>query len=216
MSKDQDHYLEEFWKDFKNLLRKLEREFPVIKNYVNINEMSGNLNYLKTESRFVEIENAIEKYMIDIGWTMIKNYENYYFNLYNTQLKKWRKIPSILTNKLIEHNFKHFNDNIFNLYLSLVSNINISDNPKYKLLFSQIHIPDYDDENDVMKSDEYNKKRVEEILPILIEEKKGGTISIITRYLDISRKMMELYGVNIPPRMDGRKVLNVIEKISQK
>lgn len=215
MSKEPDHYLEEFWKYFKDFLKKLSREFQVIKNYININTMSANLNYLKSESKYIEIEKTIEKYIINIGWVMIKNYDSYYFGLYNNYLKIWRKVPSIITDKIeSDKYFKHINDVIFELYMSLVINLNNSNtiNPKYTLLFNQLHMPDYGDNDDIIASNKYNHKKIIEILPLIIEEKKANAITIITRHIDISKPMMELYNVNVPHRMDGRKVLLSIDK----
>lgn len=217
MNKEKDHQLEAHWKDYKEFLRKLEREFQVIKNYIDVDKMSENLNCLKYDSRFVDIERTIEKYMIHTGWGMIKNYEGYYFNLYHTQLKQWKKIPSIVTDKLVTDTyFKHFDDNIFNLYMNLATTLNGQKDMKYKLLFGELHIPDYDDPNNVVECNQYNKKRIYDILPDLIEKRNQSAMTVITRYLDISEKIFELYDIEIPKKMDGRKVLILIDKLENK
>lgn len=218
MSEEPDHYLEAYWKNYKSLIKKLFREFPVIKTYIDLDAMSVYLNYLKTETRYIEIEKTIEKNLMKTGWVMIKHYQSYYFGLYHTQLKKWKKIPSIIPDipQLNNNYFKHINDTSFSLYISLVMSIgnNISTNTSYVILFSQLHIPDCDDEDDINQTQRYNIDRAKEIVKVLIEEGRSGTLTILSNYIDMSESIMNLYGIKVHKKINGRKLINMINDLT--
>jgi hypothetical protein len=217
-----DHYLEEYWKQFKQLIKKFQTEFKVINNSdIDLQNMVENLNYLKSESRYIEIEMSIEKYVAMIGWVMIKNYHSYNFGLYKTQLKNWKKIPSVIPDNDVRQNsddktyFKHLNDPSFELYLNLVSNlVETTDefNEHYITLFNKLHIPDYDG-ND-MSCISYNMNLALEFVPLLVQNKKIGSLTTISNSINLVEKIQELYGVTVFPKMDGRKIINLIAKNS--
>lgn len=212
-----DHYLEEYWKQFKQLIKKFQTEFQVINSYVDLQDMVDNLNYLKTESRYIEIEMCIEKYIAKVGWAMIKNYHGYNFGLYITQLKNWKKIPSMMPDSDSRQNndsktyFKHLNDPSFELHLNLASSLGESADEfteQYMSMFTKLHMPDYDG-ND-LSCVAYNMNLALELVPLLVQNKKAGSLTTISKHVNLSEKMKELYGITVYPNMDGRKILNLI------
>jgi len=157
-NEEPDHVLEEYWKSFKDFIKHIQRLVPhSVADDIDLDNWVINLNILKTNREYVNIEKYIEQYMIIIGWIIMKYYDHYYFGLYITQLKRWRKIPSICLdekrqNAYSDEYFKHFNDNSFMLYVRLLTSLSKThsalDNDIYIKLFSQLHIPDYSDPHD--------------------------------------------------------------------
>lgn len=217
MEYEPDHYLEEYWKEFKQFIRKLKTEYKIINNYINLQDMCDNLNDLKGELKYVEIEIYIERYIAIIGWVLIKNYNSYYFNLLKTQISRWKRIPSMILeqNKYVsKSNFKHLVDISFDMYLNLILGLSSSDEyymKKYMILLSKLNIPDYND-NDDKQCIQHNLNIGLEFIPLVIEDNKVGALTTLSTYLDIRDKMMELYGIKVQYKMDGRKILNLIKK----
>ena len=212
-----DHYLEEYWKQFKNFIKKLTTDYKIINNYIDLQDMCNVLNSLKTESRYIEIERHIEKYIAKVSWVLIKNFDAYHFNLIKTQLSRWKKVPSLFLemNKYnIKGNFKHLVDPSFDMYISIVPGLINSDEcylQNYLTLFSKLNIPDYNGDVDDAKCIQHNMDMVLEILPFIVEDKKVGPLTTISANINITKKMEELYGLPIPYKMDGRKILNLLE-----
>lgn len=216
LHQEADHFLEEYWKLFKDFIKKLYDEFPVVQSFIDLEMMVNNLNHLKSQKQYIEIEKYIEQYVVQVGWIMIKYYQPYYFNIYYSQLKRWRHVPSFkndLTEKERLKYLKHLNDNSFILYLTLLNNVSDSINePIYKTLFTQLHVPNYEDEQDMKKCHQYNISKITEIIPKIVEDGKAGTLTVLSNHLDLSENMMNLYGIKIRPNMDGRKILNLIKR----
>ena len=82
----------------------------------------------------------------------------------------------------------------------------------YSKLFDQLHIPDYDDKEDVISSCKYNMNHAFQILPTIIADKKGGAIDIINNYFDLNQYFEDNYGINIRHKMQARKILMLLDK----
>ena len=84
-----DSEFEDFWFSLKaNFLGfyKTEEEKNKINNWSNI------LNNLKYEKRYTDIQNQILYYIYIVANDIFKNENNYYGNIFETNIKRWEKI----------------------------------------------------------------------------------------------------------------------------
>jgi hypothetical protein len=223
MDFEPDHFLEEYWKNFKSFIIKLLREYKIISNYIKLNEMVNHLNQLKNEGKYIEIETCIEKYVLTIGWLLIKNYNNYLFHIFISRLKEWKNVPSIRTED-IKHKqkdksnyLKFVNDLSFDIYIGIVNNLKSNSQylkrHNYKEFLNGVHIPDYNDKSDIIKCCQLNIQRIKTIIPTLISDNKVGSLTILSDYLNLPDIILELYDVKIMPKTNGKKI---IYKVNQK
>jgi hypothetical protein len=219
-----DHFLEEFWNLFKSLAHTILYKNPIASTAgFDLDTWVVNLNIMKTNQEYVNIEKNIEKYIALTGWIAIKSYNHYQFSLYVTHIKRWQDVPSICFDDDIKrHNkqcgkyFSHLEDKSFSLYIQLLLNLTKNehsfDNTFYSKLFDQLHIPDYDDKEDVISSCKYNMNHAFQILPTIIADKKGGAIDIMNNYFDLNQYFEDNYGINIRHKMQARKILMLLDK----
>lgn len=217
-----DHYLEEYWQSLKDLFKKILQEISDTADELLLSEWTLVLNNLKKEKRYNDIEKHIEKYLMISGWVFIKYCNSYQILLYHTHLKRWQQTPSIyIPNKpdLMKSGlyFCSINDNNFNLNyelcLSLVKSGNYT-RKVYQEYFYTLTIPEYDGS----ETDEYYQKsikRVEKLIPFLINDTKCSSIDIIGKHLDLQSYIKDNYGYDIPPKMKAKKIISKISKIEQ-
>jgi hypothetical protein len=223
MDFEPDHFLEEYWKNFKIFLKKILHEFKIVSNYIELDSMVNHLNQLKSEGKYIEIETSIEKYVLTIGWVMIKYYNNYFFHIFMSRLKEWKKVPAMhieMPKKKKKDQSKYLkfvNDLSFDIYIGLINNLtNHSpdlEHPIYKKLFEEVHIPNYNDKDDIIKCCQLNTERIKTIIPTLIDDNKAGSLTILSNYLNLHDIIKELYNIKIMPKTNGKKI---IDKINEK
>jgi hypothetical protein len=125
-----DKNTEVFWYGFKeniiNMLNNLRNrnefkndEHQAHFNYIlkDLEDKSNKFNILQKEEKFVEINNEIECYIKWISRNFIIQYANdYYFNIYLTNLKRWSKtileIPDKIRFDWLEHQNQNQNQNL--------------------------------------------------------------------------------------------------------
>lgn len=224
MEKDPDHYLESYWLEFKVLIKNLIHNFPIIANRgINLDNWVHNLNYLKSKKKYIEIEKTIETYLIITGWTIMKFGNPYYVSLYVTQLKRWQDTPSMYVeeavkkkNKLDKKYLTSINDEIFLTYLNLHQSLHrsntLTQDNSFMALYRQLHIPDYSDKDDIISCSKYNVKQLYQLLPNMIENKRFGSLDVVTKLIDIPKFCYETYGVEVPAQMSPKKIIQLLEK----
>jgi hypothetical protein len=224
MDFEPDHFLEEYWKNFKSFINKLSDELKIVSNYIKLDVMVNHLNKLKSEGKYIEIEKSIEKYLLTVGWLMIKNYNNYFFHIYMSRLKEWKKVPIMQIEATKKKNsskyLKFTNDLSFDIYIGLINTLtNHShdlENPIYKNIFSEVHIPNCNDVDDIAKCCQFNIEQIKKIIPILVDDNKAGSLTILSNYINLHDIIKELYNVHIMPKTNGKKIIDKINEENKK
>jgi len=219
MDFEPDHFLEEYWKNFKSFIMKLLQEFKPVSKYIDLNVMVSHLNKLKSDGKYIEIETCIEKYILMVGWIMIKYYDSYYFHIFMSRLKEWKKVPAMRPDmnkdkKNKSKYLKFIDDESFDVYIGVINNLADQppylEHPIYKKILNNVYIPDYDNKESVMDCYKINIKRIKTIIPILVENNKAGSLTILSAHLNLSDIIMELYDVKIMPGTSGKKIIDKI------
>jgi len=90
-----DKEIEYFWLNFKHtFINNIKlKNYQIIDSDL-LDEWSKNLNQLKTEKKYNQIENEIYHYLIIIAWKHLINYNKYYYSILMTNIKRWNRIAS--------------------------------------------------------------------------------------------------------------------------
>jgi hypothetical protein len=92
---DPDYYIEEFWCGFKNAMLNFYSSIIKIKTNNDIKIWSMNLNKLKKEKKYTEIECSIRDYIALYSLDLIKYSDSYYHDeILITNIKRWDKISN--------------------------------------------------------------------------------------------------------------------------
>lgn len=90
---DPDYYIEEFWYSFKYSIISF---YSIIKkDYTHINMWSNNLNKLKSEKKYQQIEDSIRNYMSEFAKDLFKYSAPetlYNDKIFLTNINRWNKI----------------------------------------------------------------------------------------------------------------------------
>jgi hypothetical protein len=90
-----DKEIEYFWLNFKDtLINNIQLKNYEIIDLSLLDKWSKNLNKLKEEKNFKEIETEVYHYLIIIAWKHIINYKQYYYSILMTNIKRWNRIAS--------------------------------------------------------------------------------------------------------------------------
>jgi hypothetical protein len=134
---DPDYLIEDFWLGFKISMTNFYN--LVSKDYQFITEWSKNLNFLKSEKRYSDIEFNIRNYISHYSFDLIKFSNSiYYDEILITNIKRWNKIS-------IQFNFDYSNEHSKVLLVFLI-NLELkkdpSNNPDFICLYNFINFFD--------------------------------------------------------------------------
>jgi hypothetical protein len=91
-----DKETEHFWLNFKHgLVNNIQLKNYEIIDLDLLNQWSQILNELKKKQDYSKIENEIYHYLIIIAWKHLINYDQYYYSILTTNIKRWNRIASL-------------------------------------------------------------------------------------------------------------------------
>ena len=126
---DPDFYIEEFWCSFKISLFNFYSNIK--KSCSHIEVWSKNLNNLKSQKKYNDIENTIREYMSKYAFDLIKFNDSIYINdIFITNIKRWNKLSS-------KFNFKNSIDYSKILTIFLIYNEIKKHGDKYNHVINQ-------------------------------------------------------------------------------
>lgn len=190
-----DHYIEEFWLNFKQSMM----------NFYTINQMpprpiamwSDYLNILQKKQKYDMIENKIREYISLYAIDVLRHQDNYNFCILRTNIKRW----NVISNK---YNFTSDSNTYHNVVFMLIDiYYNLTNKCTYindmiKEIFSMVEI--YIISNDFMQLISYS-----------IKNNKPSIIDKINNYKNINHIIEANYNIVIPPKSKGKTIIYLIK-----
>jgi hypothetical protein len=183
-----DYYIECFWLEFKDKIIKCVNQQDIIKYII---DLSIELNKLKSERKYSNIQNKIQIIITELSIKIMKTNNLYHLELFWNSIKKWNRLCSTI----IFDGFK-LDDKLLTLesILSLLidlrcSNLELSE--KIKKCFTNNYIDS------------------ESLVKISIENNKPRLIKYIDNIQEIIKK---IYNLEIPKNLSSEKIVYRVKK----
>lgn len=92
-----DHHIEQFWLQFKTSMANFYREYSIDRKIMatrDLDRWSRELNGLKHNKKYSQIERQIRDYMICYGIDVMRCSSGYHIGILGTNIKRWNKVTA--------------------------------------------------------------------------------------------------------------------------
>lgn len=192
-----DKDIEVFWLGFKqsviNFMKKHNLEIP-------ISSWSNILNCYQEKKDYSNIKKHIQIFISYYSIYVFKVNDSYNTSILWSNVKRWNKINEqflLEDNDLYYFSIFHM---LLDIYKSLLSNNSI--NNEFSNFF-----------NDV--DEHFKKEDINILLDLCIKYKLSSFIDKINNYFRLENYISERYKVDIPKKMSGKKIINIIYNTKQ-
>lgn len=192
-----DKDIEIFWLGFKqsiiNFMNKHNLEIP-------IQSWSSILNWYQEKKDYSNIKKHIQIFISYYCIYIFKVTDSYNTSILWSNVKRWNKINEkflLEDNDLYYFSIYHM---LLDIYKSLLSNNNI--NKEFSSFFSDVN-------------EFFKKEDIYVLLDLCIKYKLSSFVDKINNYFKSEDYISEKYKVNIPKKMCGKKIINLIYNTKQ-
>ena len=192
-----DKDIEIFWLGFKqsiiNFMNKHNLEIP-------IQSWSSILNWYQEKKDYSNIKKHIQIFISYYCIYIFKVTDSYNTSILWSNVKRWNKINEkflLEDNDLYYFSIYHM---LLDIYKSLLSNNNI--NKEFSSFFSDVN-------------EFFKKEDIYVLLDLCIKYKLSSFVDKINNYFKSEDYISEKYKVNIPNKMCGKKIINLIYNTKQ-
>jgi hypothetical protein len=144
-----------------------------------INNWSDNLNKLKEEKRYMEIQLYILDYLLLVGKDLFERENVYYTNIFESNIKRWEKIIKKV-NFLNKLDFQYYLSKMDKLKLEVKVYLKLVKDNKYEL-FKKLYF-------------EFN---VKDIFLYLLETEQINIYELLENYYGLDDYLFENYNIDI-------------------
>jgi hypothetical protein len=185
-----DTEFEDFWFSLKaNFLGFYKSELD--KNKINL--WSDNLNNLKNSKKYMEIQNNILYYILEVAEDIFRTENSYYGNIFESNIKRWEKIIRRI-NFLDKNTFSEYLMELDKLKLQIRVYLKLLKENRYNL-FKEL----------------YFENNLENILEFTIETEQIIIYELLEYYYNLEDFLFKNYKVDMI--QDNYKNLKTLKKI---
>lgn len=199
-SDDLDKEFEEFWLSFKQSMINFYNIHKYIERPIEL--WSDTLNDHKKNMEYSEIEKCIHKYITLYSLDVLRSMNMYHFRILETNVRRWKQLRSIY--KFVDTSIDY--ENMVYLFIDVMKacmKVYQTNDDELKLYITYF----FQELEFIMIYKEYYK--------IIMLSYKTNTPSILdklNKYISLSNYIYDIYEINIPKTMSGKKILELLKK----